>query len=118
MSLNLLQPNFCRWGRFPGYGRRKRGNILYRRKRFTIAHEIAHIIFHRDKIGAGLVDDALYRSRLSNTEEIEANKLAAQILMPWNLINQYMDANAAVQSLAEIFDLSDSAMAIRLGIPC
>lgn len=88
------------------------------RKRFTIAHEMAHFLLHRDKIGDGLVDDALYRSGLKYNEEAEANKLAAQILMPWDLINNHMNENSTVQSLARAFAVSESAMAIRLGIPC
>ncbi len=51
------------------------------RQRFTIAHEIAHYILHREEIGDGLIDDALYRSGLSNKKEADANKLAAEILM-------------------------------------
>lgn len=35
------------------------------RKRFTLAHEIAHHLLHRDQIGDGIEDNALYRSRLS-----------------------------------------------------
>src|SRR5205085_480224 len=54
----------------------------FRRKRFTVAHEIAHYILHRDKIGDELADDAMYRSGLSTREEAQANQLAADILMP------------------------------------
>lgn len=34
------------------------------RKRFTLAHEIAHYLLHRDLIGDGIEDNGLYRSRL------------------------------------------------------
>lgn len=88
------------------------------RQRFTIAHEIAHFILHKDLIGDGLVDDALYRSGLSNKEEVAANKLAADILMPWHLINTAMSQGYnTVSALADIFVVSESAMAIRLGVP-
>lgn len=88
------------------------------RQRFTIAHEIAHYILHRDAIGDGIVDDGLYRSGLSNRQETEANKLAAEILMPWHLINGVMDKNIKnIQDLATIFNVSESAMSIRLGVP-
>ncbi len=88
------------------------------RQRFTIAHEIAHFILHKDAIGDGIVDDALYRSGLSNKQEIEANKLAAEILMPWNLINKAMDEKInSIKDLSTIFQVSESAMSIRLGIP-
>jgi hypothetical protein len=34
------------------------------RQRFTLAHEIAHYVLHRDLIGDSVSDDALYRSAL------------------------------------------------------
>lgn len=49
------------------------------RRRFTTAHEIAHFILHQDFIGDGIADDGLYRSKLSNAMEAQANKLAADI---------------------------------------
>lgn len=88
------------------------------RRRFTTAHELAHFILHEDQIGDGIVDDGLYRSRLSNRMEAEANRLAADILMPWHLLNQRIDAGiTSVPELASIFRVSPSAMAIRLGVP-
>jgi hypothetical protein len=55
------------------------------RKRFTVAHEIAHYILHRDLVGSELVDDSLFRSGLTTREEAQANGLAADILMPRHL---------------------------------
>ena len=89
-----------------------------RRRRFTIAHEMAHFILHRELIGDGIADDALYRSRLSNKIEAEANRLAADILMPLHLINPLIDKGISdIQNLAERFNVSASAMSIRLGVP-
>lgn len=88
------------------------------RRRFTTAHEISHFILHTDYIGDGIADDGLYRSRLSNVIEAQANKLAADILMPFHLINQKIEAGAnSVSELAKIFEVSESAMSIRLGVP-
>jgi predicted transcriptional regulator len=88
------------------------------RQRFTIAHEIAHFLKHKDLIGDGIVDDALYRSGLSNQIEAEANKIAAEILMPWHLVNEELNNDPkSVKELADKFHVSESAMAIRLGIP-
>lgn len=88
------------------------------RQRFTIAHEIAHFLLHKDEIGDGIVEDALYRSGLSNHQEIEANKLAADILMPWHLINLALNESFPnIQDLADHFQVSQSAMSIRLGVP-
>ena len=39
------------------------------RQRFTVAHEIAHFLLHREHIGTGISDDALYRSNQSDQIE-------------------------------------------------
>ena len=89
------------------------------RKRFTIAHELAHFIYHRDLIGDGIVDNGLYRSGLSNEQESMANGLAADILMPWHLLNiEIQNGEDSIEKLAEKFNVSFTAMAIRLGMPC
>lgn len=94
------------------------GNHGVKRQRFTVAHEIAHFVLHQPLIGDGIVDDALYRSRLSGRLEVEANDLAADILMPWALINKAMDLGLnTVEDLAQEFNVSKSAMSIRLGVP-
>lgn len=87
------------------------------RQRFTIAHEIAHFVLHRDVIGNELVDDTFYRSGLSEQREYEANALAAEILMPWHLITQLMQAGERdVDRLADALQVSPAAMNIRLGV--
>ena len=93
-----------------------------RRQRFTIAHEIAHFILHRDQIGSGLKDDVLYRSTLSDHREAEANRLAANILMPQHLVDELLQ-NARAQQvedivnyLADRFEVSEASMKIRLGL--
>ncbi|WP_426235803.1 ImmA/IrrE family metallo-endopeptidase [Pararhizobium sp. DWP1-1-3] len=85
-----------------------------KRKRFTIAHEVAHFVLHEDLIGDGIFDDALYRSGLSNKVEQQANGLAADILMPWQVIQANMDKST--EELAEMFDVSNAAMTARLGV--
>lgn len=95
-----------------------RGHHLNRR-RFTIAHEIAHFLLHRDEIGDGVEDSTLYRSHLSGRQETQANRLAAEILMPWRLISHLVRQNphSSVEFLAQELKVSKSAMAIRLGVP-
>lgn len=92
------------------------------RQRFTIAHEIGHYILHRDKIGHGITDTILYRSKLSSNLEVEANKFAANLIMPITKIREKLaevdrgiDRSVAVE-LAQIFDVSTDAMEIRLGL--
>src|SRR3546814_3235070 len=48
------------------------------RRRFSIAHEIAHFALHRNLIGDGVTDDAMYRSNLSSAVEVQANRMAAR----------------------------------------
>jgi Zn-dependent peptidase ImmA (M78 family) len=85
------------------------------RRRFTIAHELAHFILHKDYIGNGIVDDALLRSRLSNKIEKQADSLAADILMPMNLLCPMLGSGPPdVERLAELFWVSKQAMSIRL----
>lgn len=92
------------------------------RQRFTAAHELAHYLLHTDQIGDGVYDDVLYRSQLTDNREAEANRLAADILMPESLLNEWM-ANAKalkidniVEYLADRFGVSEAAIKIRLGI--
>lgn len=89
------------------------------RQRFTIAHEIAHYLLHRHLIARGVVDSALYRSKLSSRLEAEANRLAADILMPRILVEQERDSVPdgvdVDRYLAQKFEVSLPAMEIRTG---
>ena len=93
-------------------------NHSQHRQRFTIAHELAHFMLHKPLIGDELTDDALYRSGLSNGVEMEANAMAADILMPRAEVLRFKrDRDMTSTSMAEKFDVSQSAMDIRLGVP-
>ena len=91
------------------------------RQRFTLAHEIAHYLLHREKIGDGIVDDLLYRSNLSDRLEAQANRLAADIIMPWgliqNLLHKYedLDTEKKIEKIAKDLGVSTTAIQIRLG---
>lgn len=91
-----------------------------KRQRFTVAHEIGHFLLHRDQIGTGISDDVLYRSTLSDRREAEANRIAADLLMPEHLIAEglakarELEVEDEVLYLAEAFDVSEAAMKIRL----
>lgn len=92
------------------------------RQRFTVAHEIAHFLLHRDDIGSGVVDSIMYRSSLTSRKEVEANRLAAEIIMPAKAVEQELrrlggpQVPGIVDELAAIFRVSPSAMKIRLGV--
>lgn len=101
-----------------GYAIFANGDHAATRRRFTIAHEIGHFVLHRELIGDGITDDALYRSRLQGGIEAAANRFAADLLMPWNLIREVVAGGVdTVEALAEAFNVSRSAMSIRLGVP-
>ena len=84
------------------------------RQRFTIAHEIAHYILHKDKIGNNLTDNAMYRSRLSNVLEKQANRLASEILMPVKFVMLYINEDKNISQMASLFEVSEEAVKIRL----
>ncbi|GGE93963.1 ImmA/IrrE family metallo-endopeptidase [Sphingomonas prati] len=92
------------------------------RQRFTIAHEIAHFLLHRDYIKNGIVDNVMYRSGLSSKRETEANRLAAEIVMPRAALDEALENlggkkdDASAMQLAKIFRVSLPAMKVRLGI--
>lgn len=91
------------------------------RQRFTVAHEIAHFLLHKDRIGDGITDDILYRSKLSDHMEIQANRLAADILMPWHLVqvklSEYKNFRdeEKYEKIANEAEVSTTAIKIRLG---
>ena len=91
------------------------------RQRFSLAHEIAHFLLHREFIGDGITDDILYRSGLPDIKETEANRLAADILMPWGIIEdrlkayKNLDMESRIQKIADDLGVSTTAMEIRLG---
>jgi hypothetical protein len=89
------------------------------RKRFTVAHEIAHFLLHRNQVGSGGVeDDVYYRSKLSNALEAQANRLAADMIMPYRLIRSLQEEGCVeVPNLAQRLQVSSVALKIRLGIP-
>lgn len=88
------------------------------RQRFTIAHEIAHFLLHEDRIGDNLTDipdGIMYRSRLSNIYEKQANRLASEILIPFKLLRNLLLENVTdISKLANLFEVSKEAIRIRL----
>jgi hypothetical protein len=99
-----------------GYSITVNANEPYRRRRFTVAHECAHFLLHRAKIGDELTDDALYRSEKLNTkEEFQANNKAADLLMPRILMNDYIRKGVVnISRLADEFEVSEPAMRVRM----
>ncbi|WP_417840178.1 ImmA/IrrE family metallo-endopeptidase [Tritonibacter scottomollicae] len=105
-----------------GYRIRVNRHEAATRQRFTIAHEIGHYLLHRDAIGDGIEDTILYRSTLSDRREAEANKMAAELLMPRDRVLASLQAlggratKAVASQMADQFEVSEAAMKVRLGI--
>lgn len=90
------------------------------RRLFTLAHELAHVMFHfeKDKDEAGMV--SLYSHR-GDTQEKQANQLAAELLMPKRIVTESVSMMGrriktieGLESLAQRFNVSRDAMFYRL----
>jgi Zn-dependent peptidase ImmA (M78 family) len=95
----------------------------YLRQRFTMAHELGHYLLHKNLMGDGLFDDRAYRSTAAGKyatslvgpkEEAAANRLAARILMPAEIVVSEAQDASSVDALAKRFQVSTKAMDIRL----
>ena len=105
-----------------GYKIRVNRHEAKTRQRFTLAHEISHYLLHKDQIGDGIEDSILYRSNLSDRREAEANRLAADILMPWHLVSmllielEELEDREKIDTIAHRLEVSRPAIEIRLGL--
>lgn len=94
------------------------------RRRFTIAHECGHLLLHKDLGDRLWIDKAyLFRDSRSSTgemnEEIEANRFAAALLMPKQLVTENLPdikrvTDIDIFNLALRFEVSEQAMTLRL----
>ena len=82
------------------------------RRRFTIAHEIGHLMLH--PLGVAYRDMAFD----GTPEEKQANAFAANLLMPWWMFGPYASQSRLTEEraaeLASIFDVSLNACNMRL----
>lgn len=94
------------------------------RQRFSIAHEIAHFIEHKDKIVEFGIVGRQNDFSLSAQEENQADDLAANILMPDICVKKFLESlNVTpdtkielniVQKLAQAFEVSLLSAIMRL----
>ncbi len=100
------------------------------RQRFTVAHEIGHFVLHKDseelfidlKQNLSVVlRSNNYVSKSERIMEYQANRFAASLLMPIGLLFNEIDDKEIdiddenqLQELAELFEVSYSALSIRL----
>lgn len=104
-----------------GFVIRYRGDNGHKRNRFTVAHEAGHLLL------AEAQGRELSRNRReegsSRTEELAVNRIAAELLMPEDSVVRFVarwDADGkrpgwrAVSAMRRLFDVSESAAALRV----
>lgn len=99
------------------------------RQRFTIAHELGHFILHKKHITSEIHVDKQFRVLMrdgksaTGTEliEIEANRFAASLLMPADLVAKALDERefdiddeTPLMELAKQFKVSKQTMEYRI----
>ncbi|MCX8018455.1 MAG: ImmA/IrrE family metallo-endopeptidase [Rhodocyclaceae bacterium] len=93
------------------------GNEAWVRQRFTVAHELGHWVLGHLRQGQRLFRDRpeAFSTAASGVER-EANAFAAALLMPADALRYAMQQGIAdsLQSLARLFDVSQSAMYWRV----
>lgn len=83
------------------------------RQRFTIAHEIGHRIKH-SALSDDFKDKTFFRNGESNRIEAEANKFAAELLMPEELFVDFVGrVSGKVEDIASHFQVSSMAVRVR-----
>lgn len=87
-----------------------RGTDIPARQRFTVAHEIGHLILH--PIGTFFRDERFNGKQ--PWEEIQANRYAAELLMPALWVREYLWRGARLDELVSFFGVSRAAMKARL----
>ena len=96
------------------------------RKRFTVAHEIGHYVYHRDRLGLGTGDTLAFRTdgsdypnpHIGPREEREANTFAANLLMPKHLLDRLRAEGITDHgAMARRLGVSTAALRIKLGLP-
>lgn len=97
-------------------------NDVKTRQRFTIAHELGHYFLHQDYLKSEEIHiDTMYRAvEKANEEEKERERqvdyFAGALLMNRTLLEKLYKENNSIQDLADIFNVSVSAMTVRLDI--
>lgn len=88
------------------------------RQRFTLAHELGHYFLHQSKLKNDEihVDAVLYRNGINKEEERNVDYFAGALLMNRTLLEKIYEKTSSINELAEIFEVSTSAMTVRLDI--
>lgn len=92
------------------------------RKRFTVAHELGHYVLHMSADDNEMIDTEAVMFRTADYEpgdaqgvrEAEANRFAASLLMPHDLVVPEYRRTRSLARLAQMFSVSEDAMYNRL----
>lgn len=98
------------------------------RQRFTIAHEIGHLVMHRDLISESVHVDKQFRILMRNSNsasgleaiEVQANQFAAELLIPSSMFDLMkitasdIDDDAPLDELAKKFRVSKQMLEYRI----
>lgn len=98
------------------------------RQRFTIAHELGHLVMHRDILENEVHVDKQFRILMrdaiaatgTDTIEIEANRFAAELLIPSFLVEELLskefdiDDEGPIEMLAKKFKVSKQMLEYRI----
>lgn len=82
------------------------------RQRFSVAHELGHFLLGHDS--TKIIDDTF---DVPTDKEQQANKFAAELLMPFDLLKNDIESHAHeydIPALARRYEVSEQAMSIRL----
>lgn len=99
-------------------------NDIKVRQRFTIAHELGHYFLHQEFLKNEEIHvDTMYRTANNEAEieqsrerEKEVDYFAGALLMNRTLLEKMHKENNSIKELAEIFNVSVSAMTVRLDV--
>jgi len=94
------------------------------RQRFSVAHELAHFIYHQDEIKIAQKIGRLSHYSMDRDSEIQADQLAERILMPTHYVHKFLKEKditkeskidwRIIREVAEYFNVSMTACIIRL----
>lgn len=85
------------------------------RQRFTLAHELGHFFLHKEILMSDEIHiDTMFR--MPDEKEKEVDYFAGALLMNKTLLKKMYKDNKTIAELAELFDVSISAMTVRLDV--
>jgi len=83
------------------------------RRRFTIAHELGHVLLGHVSKGKKAKRDVNFNAR-GDWDEVDANAFAAELLMPEPHIREKVKSETNISTLAAYFGVSPTAIRNRL----